>query len=305
MSTEIDPRRAVPVTWTARRHEPPPAGTRRGVLRRLAAHRTGRTGLVLAVLLVATVLLGPLLVGHSPTELDLANKLAAPDGTNWLGTDQFGRDQLARLLEGGRRSLGAAALVLVGALVISMTVGIAAGLAGPAVDAVAMRVVDVLLALPGLILALAIVGVLGPSFPNLVLALVISSWAYYARLARSYVLAARTRGDVLAARMAGISWPRIVVGHIVPGVATQLLVVATLDLGGVIVAIAGLSFLGLGVQPPDAEWGAMLSETRLYFTTAPWLLIGPAVATFLAVTAANLVGDGLRDVAAPDGGGLL
>ncbi|WP_300007705.1 ABC transporter permease [Pseudonocardia sp.] len=298
-------RRAVPAAWTAARREVQAVPVRRGVLARLLAHRTGRAGLALAAVLLLAVLAGPLLVGQSTTELDLGDKLAPPGPEHWLGTDQFGRDQLARLLEGGRRSLGAAALVLAGALVISMTIGIAAGLAGPVVDAVAMRVVDVLLALPGLILALAVVGVLGPSFSNLVLALVISSWAYYARLARSYVLAARSRGDVLAARMAGIPGPRIVAGHIVPGVATQLLVVATLDLGGVIVAIAGLSFLGLGVQPPDAEWGAMLSETRLYFTTAPWLLAGPAVATFLAVTAANLVGDALRDVAGPDAGGRL
>ncbi len=292
----------VPAAWTARRHTTPVAAVNRGLLRRLVAHPTGRVGLGLSVLLVLAVVVGPLVVGQSATELDLPGKLTPPGAEHWLGTDQFGRDQLARLLDGGRRSLGAAALVLVGALVISMTIGIAAGLAGPVVDAVAMRVVDVLLALPGLILALAIVGVMGPGFANLVLALVISSWAYYARLARSYVLAARTRGDVLVARAAGIGRVRVVVGHIVPGVAAQLLVVATLDLGGVVVAIAGLSFLGLGVAPPDAEWGAMLSETRLYFTTAPWLLAGPAAASLLAVTAANLVGDALRDVAAPDGG---
>lgn len=290
----------VPAPWGGRRASVP--AVRRGVGRRLVAHRTGRAGLVLAGALTLAVLLGPLLSAQSTTDLDLAATLVAPNGTHWLGTDQFGRDQLVRLLEGGRRSLGAAALVLVGALGISLTIGVAAGMAGTVADAVAMRVVDVLLALPGLILALAVVGVLGPSFANLVLAMVISSWAYYARLARSYVLASRARGDVLAARMAGIGTARIVIGHIVPGVATQLLVVATLDLGGIIVAIAGLSFLGLGVQPPDAEWGAMLSETRLYFGTAPWLLIGPAVATFLAVTAANLIGDALRDVAAPDGG---
>ncbi len=272
---------------------------RRGVLRRLAAHPTGRAGLLLTGALIAAVLVGPLVIEHSPTAIDLARKLRAPDGANLLGTDQFGRDQLARVLEGGRRSLGAAALVMVGAMGISLTIGVTAGMAGRLLDAVAMRVVDVLLALPGLILALAVVGVLGPSFTNLMLAMVISSWAYYARLARSYVLAARQRGDIMAARMAGIGWPRIVAGHIVPAVATQLIVVATLDLGGVIVAIASLSFLGLGVQPPDAEWGAMLSESRLFFSTAPWLLAAPATAILLAVTAANLIGDALRDVAAP------
>lgn len=299
MTRSVTARRLVPATWTAA--DPGVPAARRGVLRRLAAHPTGRAGLALGAALVLTVLLGPPVVGHSATELDLANKLAAPDGTHWLGTDQYGRDQLARVLEGGRRSLGAAALVLLGALVIGLGIGVTAGLAGRLVDAVAMRIVDVLLALPAIVFALAIVGVLGPGFTNLVVAIVVTSWAYYARLARSYVLAARSRGDVLAARMAGIGRVRVVTGHIVPGVLTQLLVVVTLDLGAVIVTIAGLSFLGLGVQPPDAEWGAMLSDTRLYFTTAPWLLIGPAVAVFLTVTAANLLGDALRDVAAPDG----
>ncbi|MGH8932253.1 MAG: ABC transporter permease [Egibacteraceae bacterium] len=295
----MNPRRLVPPTWTRRRAELAGVAVRRGVPRRLAAHPTGRAGLLLTGALIAVVLVGPFVSEHSPTAIDLSRKLHAPDGANLLGTDQFGRDQLARVLEGGRRSLGAAALVVVGAMAISLTIGVTAGMAGRLFDAVAMRIVDVLLALPGLILALAIVGVLGPSFTNLMLAMVISSWAYYARLARSYVLAVRQRGDIMAARMAGIGWPRIVVGHIVPAVATQLIVVATLDLGGVIVAIASLSFLGLGVQPPDAEWGAMLSESRLFFSTAPWLLAAPATAILLAVTAANLIGDALRDVAAP------
>jgi ABC-type dipeptide/oligopeptide/nickel transport system permease subunit len=149
--------------------------------------------------------------------------------------------------------------------------------------------------LPGLVLAFAIIGILGPGFFNLLLALVLADWAYYARLARSLTLSARQRPDVLAARMAGIGWWRILCGHILPGIALQLAVVATLGLGGMIAAISGFSFLGLGVQPPHAEWGAMLAESRFYFPIAPWLLLAPSGLIFLSVLAANLLGNGLRD----------
>jgi ABC-type dipeptide/oligopeptide/nickel transport system permease subunit len=182
---------------------------------------------------------------------------------------------------------------------IGLVVGTIAGMSGGIVDIPLMRLVDVLMALPSIVLVIAIVGVLGPGFENLVLALVLSWWAYYARLARSYVLNARQRPDIIAARLAGIGWGRIVLGHVLPGVTSQLLIVATLDLGALIAAIAGLSFLGLGVQPPAAEWGAMLSEARLYVTLAPWLLFGPLVPIFGAVLAANLLGNALRDTLDP------
>ncbi len=153
-----------------------------------------------------------------------------------------------------------------------------------------------MMALPSMVMAIAVVGVLGPSFINLLLALVISSWAYYARLTRSYVLTARQRQDVISARLAGIGWVRIVFTHILPGVLTQLIVIVTLNLGSMIAWISGLSFLGLGVQPPKAEWGAMLSGSRFFFTLAPWLLLGPAVLIFLSVISANLIGNALRDL---------
>lgn len=279
----------------ARRDEPPAVATA-GVPRRLARSRSGRAGLAIAALLVVGCVAGSLLTSPG-AEVDIANKLAAPGAGHPLGTDQFGRDVLARLCEGGLRSIGAAAIVLAGVLLISMTVGLLAGMAGGIVEIALMRIVDVVLAFPALVLALAVVGVLGPGFGNLLLALIASAWAYYARLARSYVLTARMRPDVIAARAAGIGWPRIVVGHIVPGVAVQLMVVATLTLGEFILGVAALSFIGLGVQPPAAEWGSMLNDARLYFETAPWLLAAPALAILLAVSAANLVGDALRDIA--------
>lgn len=278
-----------------RREQAPPLPITRGVWHRLRQRRSAQLGMLLAALLTLAITMGPLFLRFSPEQMNPANKLQPPSQLHWLGTDQFGRDQLARLLDGGRRSLGAALLVLVGVLLISLIVGIVTGMIGGIVDTITQRLLDVLLAIPVLVLALAIVGVLGVGDRNLVLALLVSSWAYYARLARSCVRLAKTRLDVIADRMAGVSWTRIVVGHIVPGVALQLLIVATLDMSFVIVGIAGLSFLGLGVQPPDAEWGAMLAESRLYFTIAPWLLIAPGTAIFLSVVAANLLGNALRE----------
>lgn len=266
------------------------------VWRKFLQQKSARIGIVIAAFLLVLIVAVPFVLPFQPNEQSLAEKLSAPNLTHPLGTDQYGRDQLARLAIGGRRSLGAALLVLTGTLVLSLTLGIVVGMIGGILDAAAMRVVDVLLALPSLVLALAVVGVLGVGFENLMIALVISSLAFYTRLARSYVRLARTRPDIIVDRLSGIGWTRIVIGHIVPGVLAQMLVVATLDLGGVIVGIAGLSFLGLGVQPPDAEWGAMLNESRLFFTTAPHLLFAPAVAIFLSVMAANLIGNALRDM---------
>ena len=270
----------------------------RSVRRRFLQRRSARCGLALAIFFMVAITLGPLFLRFNPEQMNPAEKLQAPSTFHWLGTDQFGRDQLARLLDGGRRSLGAAVLVLTGVMLLSLLIGIVTGMIGGIVDTITQRLLDVVLALPAIVLALAIVGVLGVGYRNLLLALLISSWAYYARLARSGVRLAKTRLDVIADRMAGVSWTRIIVGHIVPGVAMQLLIVATLDLSGVMIGIAGLSFLGLGVQPPDAEWGAMLAEARLYFTVAPWLLLAPATAIFLSVVAANLIGNALRDAVA-------
>ena len=272
-----------------------PAPIPRGIGPHFRRRRAAQLGLVLALLITVATAVGPWLVRFDPAHTNPAHKLQPPSRTHLLGTDQFGRDQLARLLSGGRRSLGAALLVLAGVVLVSLLVGVVTGMSGGWVDAITQRGLDVILALPALVLALAIVGVLGVGFRNLLLALLVSSWAYYARLARSGVRLAKTRLDVLADRMAGVGWARIVAGHIVPSVALQLLIVATLDLSGIIIGIAGLSFLGLGVQPPDAEWGAMLAEARLYFTVAPWLLIAPAAAIFLSVVAANLMGNALRE----------
>jgi ABC-type dipeptide/oligopeptide/nickel transport system permease subunit len=194
--------------------------------------------------------------------------------------------------------------VLVFALttVIGIAVGTAAGFLGGVFDAIASRLIDLLLGLPSLVLALAVVGALGPGFSHLILAVTVTGWVGLAKLSRSYTAGARQRADVTAARMAGVGPRRILAGHVLPGVGVAALIAATLGLGDTILGLAGLSFLGLGVQPPTAEWGSMLNDSQLYLTVAPWLVIGPGLGIIAAVTAATLISDALRDCTDPSRG---
>jgi ABC-type dipeptide/oligopeptide/nickel transport system permease subunit len=251
-----------------------------------------------ALLIFAAV--GAVWTPHAPDIPNYANALQPPSLAHPFGTDATGRDMFSRVMDGAHRSIGAALLVLGAVFAIGLVVGTVSGLLGGLTDTLLMRFADIAMTLPGLVLAFAVLGLLGPGFINLLIALIVADWAWYARLARALSLDARTRHHVTAARMAGIPGWRIVLGHILPGVALQVGIVASLALGGMIGAISGFSFLGLGVQPPHAEWGALLAESRLYFAIAPWLLIAPAGAIFLSVLSANMVGNALRDVA--DGG---
>lgn len=262
-------------------------------------HRGGRSGLLLALGLVFFALIGMVWTPHAPDVPNYINAMKAPSLAHPFGTDATGRDLFSRAMDGAHRSIGAAILVLGAVFAIGLILGTFAGLAGGAIDTLIMRIVDIALTLPGLVLAFAVLGILGPGFINLLIALIVADWAWYARLARSMALDARQKPHVIAAQMAGIPRWRIIAGHILPGVALQLGIIATLALGGMIGAISGFSFLGLGVQPPQAEWGAMLSESRLFFSIAPWLLIAPSALIFLSVLAANLIGNALRDVASP------
>ena len=271
-----------------------PRGTARELLRRPAA----RVGLAFALLLTVAALLGPLLL-PDPDAPDYTDQLSPPSAAHLLGTDQQGRDLLARTLAGARTSLGAALLVMGIAGLFGLLVGTVAGAVGGFVDTVLTRVTDALLGLPSLVLTLAVVGMLGPGFWNLVLAMSATSWAGIARLARSAARGAGDRPDVVAARMAGIGRLRAVLGHVVPGVANQVVVAATLGLGEAVLALGGLSFLGLGSQPPTAEWGTMLASGRDTFAYAPWQLLGPGLGLVLSVAAAALVSDALRDVTDP------
>jgi ABC-type dipeptide/oligopeptide/nickel transport system permease subunit len=271
---------------------------RRGIWFDLFRHPAGRLGCVLAVVLIGIAIFGPTFTGD-PNETRYAEKLERPSAEHLLGTDQAGRDQLARVVFGARTTLGAAFIVFVLVSVIGLLVGTIAGLAGGWVDGLLSRLIDVLLGLPSLILALAIVGALGPSLRNMILALTFSGWAYLARLARSHVLGANDRPDMVAARMAGVGPVRRAFGHVLPGVTSQVMIAATLELSSIILGLSALSFLGLGVQPPTAEWGRMISESRFAVTEMPVLALGPGVGVILSVASAVLISEALRDVIDP------
>jgi peptide/nickel transport system permease protein len=254
-------------------------------------------GIVLAVL--AGALAAPLLAPHDPTAVSLEHRLLGASGQFPLGTDHLGRDELSRLLYGARTTLGAALVVLAVVMGIAIAVGTVSGYFGGWLDSLLMGLVDLLLAFPGLVLAVAIAGTLGPGLLNLLVAMAAVWWAGYARLIRGMVLAARQREYVEAARAAGASHRRIMALHIWPNILGPVVVLVTLDLGWIVLGISGLSFLGLGAQPPTPEWGAMLNDARPFLQTAPRLLLAPGAAIALVVLGFNLLGDGLRDLLDP------
>jgi peptide/nickel transport system permease protein len=259
-------------------------------------------GLVGAALLGAIVLLcaaAPLLTPYDPAQVDLTAQLQPPGPAHPLGTDHFGRDLLARLLHGGRLSLAVAAGTTLLVLALSLVVGAVAGYIGGHVDEAAMRLADVTLAFPRLVLALAIAGLLGAGAGSVVVAIVAVSWAWYARIVRGLVLAAREEPYVLAARALGARPSRLLARHVLPAIAGPVAVLVSLDFGQVILGISALSFLGLGPQPPEPEWGAMLNEGRLFFAQAPELMVYPGLAIALTVLGCTLLGDALHDALDP------
>lgn len=276
----------------------PSAGVavRRPVLRRFVRDRLSVTGLVVVGLFAVAALAAPLLTTQDPTVVNAAQRLAGPSPEHLLGTDHLGRDIWSRLLFGARWSLGSAALATLLVMTIGVGLGTVAGYYGGTVGNLTMRVVDVLLAFPSLVLALAVVGTLGPGIRNVMIGLVAIWWVDYARIVRSLVLTLREREFVTAARAFGASDLRIMTRHILPNVVAPVAVLASLEMGTLILAISGLSFLGLGVQPPLPEWGAMLNEGRPFLQRAPMLMVYPGVAISLVVLGFNLLGDGLRDV---------
>jgi len=244
-------------------------------------------------------LLAPLLAPYDPLMQDLGLRLRPPSPEHWLGTDSLGRDILSRILYGARISLLVGVVVVVSAGVVGTAIGLIAGYAGGFVDDALMRLTEVFLAFPALILAMAIAGALGPSLTNAIIAIAAVTWAVYARLTRGQILSLRRREFVEAARAMGASRTRIVVRHLLPNALAPLMIQASFDLGGSIIAAAGLSFIGFGAQPPTPEWGVMISEGRNYISTQPWLSLFPGLAILLAVGSFNLLGDGLRDAFDP------
>jgi peptide/nickel transport system permease protein len=280
--------------------ELPPAGPARpSLMRQLARDRTALIGLVILVTMAAVTVLGPILVPSDPDAQDVAHRFAAPSAAHPLGTDNLGRDELTRILYGGRVSLLTA--LAVGALVIAIgvAVGAVSGFAGGLVDGVIMRIVDVVLAFPSLLLALAVAGFLGPGLVHLAIAMVAVWWVEYARLVRGLVLAIKERPFVEAARAVGLPPWRVAVRHVLPNLLPPVIVLATLRTGSLLLALAGLSFLGLGIAPPTPEWGAMLNDAQDYLANASQLMLYPGLAITIAVLGFNLLGDGLRDVLDP------
>lgn len=265
--------------------------------------RTVQLSLFLLLVVGILALGAPWLGLPDPEEVSLAQKLSAPDAKHLLGTDHLGRDVLSRLIFGSRVSIGSVFVILLLIVGFSTFTGSLAGFAGGTIDSVFMRICDIFLTFPTLILAMFFVGVLGTGLTNVILAIFLTHWAWYARIVRSIVLSLKSREFVLAARVAGTSGFRLVVRHILPSLAPQVLVLATLDIGHMMLHVAGLSFLGLGIQPPLPEWGVMIGDARQFIWTQPQLLLYPGLAIFTVVMAFNLLGDAMRD--ALDRSGML
>jgi peptide/nickel transport system permease protein len=256
------------------------------------------TGAVLILITLLVALLAPF-ISRDPLLQDLAVRVQAPSSAHILGTDQLGRDVWARVAHGARISLWVGFAVTALSLSVGTFIGLMAGSFGKGVDNALMRVTDIFLAFPSLILAMAIAAALGSSVGNTILAVAVVSWPSYARLVRAQVLALREREFVEAATALGSSRFRIALLHLLPNVLTPILIQASFDIGQAILIAAGLSFIGVGVQPPTPEWGAMVSETRNFISSAPWASSAPALAILFTVLGFNLLGDGLRDVLDP------
>lgn len=263
--------------------------------KRIFASRMAVAGLILLGLIALVVVFAPQLAPHDPLAVSLEHRLRGPCPAFPLGTDELGRCVLSRLLYGGRLSLGAGLYVSVFILAAGFTVGMAAGLAGGWLETLLMRLVDLLLAFPPLILALAVAGIMGPSLAHVMAGVACIWWAVYARLVRGLVLSARKKEYVEAAQIIGTKGFRLVVRYILPQVIPGVLVLASFEMKWVILAIAGLSFLGLGAQPPTPEWGAMLNEARVVMRSNPHLMMATGGAIFVTVLGFNLLGEGLRD----------
>ena len=273
-----------------------PAGRvrRMGTLARLVRHdRLSAAAMGFLLALVFVSLVGPLVTRYAYDREDLDALFQRPTTAHWLGTDQFGRDLLTRVLYGARVSLSVGTSAVVGESLVGITWGTVAGFYGGVVDHALMRIVDLLIAFPTILLAILVTGIFGPSLVNIVIALVLTAWPAMARTIRSEVVSIREREYVEGARALGASVPRILLGHVVPNVVHLLIVRATLDASFLVLAEATLSFIGIGVQPPRPSWGQMIYESFQYLGSHPWLVVIPATALSLTVISFNLVGEAL------------
>lgn len=261
----------------------------------LAGNYSLVVGMVLVGLLALVAVFGQWLAPHDPDLVDLSQRLLTPDASHWLGTDHLGRDLLSRLIVGTRLSLGSVMLTLALVLLLGIVIGGVAGFVGGKLDLLIMRLCDMFMTFPTLVLAFFFVTLLGTGLSNVIVAIALSHWAWYARMVRGLVIAQRGREYLLASRLAGASrWMRLR-QHVLPNIAGPLLVLATLDIGHMMLHVSGLSFLGLGVTPPTAEWGVMINDAKEFIWTHPQLLLLPGLMIFFSVMAFNLLGDALRD----------
>ena len=267
-----------------------------GTVRRFFSNPLAVCGLVIVLSLVLMAAFAPWLEPYPPNATDLGARLLPPSADQWFGTDHLGRDIFSRVVAGSRATLTIVVLVAILVGPLGMTIGIVAGYFGGTVDRILMGVTDVVMAFPRLILALAFVAVLGPGLENAVIAIAITGWPPYARIARADTLSLTGREFVLAAQLQGASTLRILVRYIAPFCIPSVIIRLTLDMAGIILIAAGLGFLGLGVQPPAAEWGAMVAAGRDYLVDKWWVATLPGVAIFVISLGFNLFGDGLRDV---------
>ncbi len=265
----------------------------------LKTNRSFAVSSLLVLALLALAAAAPVLSPHDPVEATMQNAYLEPSAEHIFGTDKLGRDVFSRILYGARYSLSGVLLLVAVIFLVGTSLGIISGYYGGKVDTVIMRISDMMISFPGMILAIAIAGILGGSLVNAVIALTIVSWTKYARLARSMVLKIKKRDFVEAAVVNGGKPTHILWKHIVPNILPLMVITAAADIGAMMMELAGLSFLGFGSQPPAPEWGLMLNEGRQQLQTAPWLMVFPGLAIFLTVVVFNLWGDSLRDVLDP------
>ena len=256
--------------------------------------------LILALLIILAAVFAPIVSGGvDPLKGSLADAMLPPCKEHIFGTDKMGRDIYARVIYGARASLTSTFGVVALIFLVGSTLGIVAGYFGGWIDSVIMRIADMMLAFPGLVLALAVAGIMGASIKNAIIAIVLVSWTKYARLARSLVLKIRNRDYVSAAIVTGSKTPYMLVRYMLPNALPTLVITAATDIGAMMLELAALSFLGFGAKPPTPEWGYMLNEGRACMQTAPWLMIFPGIAIFVVVVVFNMLGDSLRDILDP------
>lgn len=269
------------------------------LVRGFRTHRNFALFTALALLLLAAALFAPLLTSYQPTVADMKNAFLPPSAEHFFGTDKLGRDCFARVLYGARNSLASVLLLVALVFTVGTALGVVSGYLGGKADAVIMRLADIFISFPGVLLAIAIAGIIGGSMVNAIIALTCATWPKYARLSRSLVLKVKQNEYIAAAYVNGGTPFHILRRHILPNILPLLVITAAADIGALMLELAGLSFLGFGTQPPAPEWGAMISEGRQHLQTAPWLMIFPGLAIFISVVIFNLWGDALRDVLDP------